>query len=175
MKKILFLFAVIALAFITSCKEKEVPSPPTPPPPPSPMLSQQEYLKGLVSMIPQLEPGEVIPVKVDKEKVFSEESVFNVSLFPLEFISPAEKPYIMKYLFPSVVWRFTDSQLGVYDLPDYLDNAKPGEKFWILKDSPAGTLPFKQIPTLLVEASEGKFWVLDQKGDEMPLRVDWSK
>ena len=32
MKKILFLFVVIALGFITGCKEKEVPAPPPPPP-----------------------------------------------------------------------------------------------------------------------------------------------
>lgn len=175
MKKILFLVVILFIALGASCKKKEVTLPEPPPPPPPPKQTEQELIKSFTSLLPQLEPGEVITVQVDKSKFISDESEFQVSLFPLEFISPAEKPYIEKYMFPSVVWRFKDSQLGVYDLTDYLDNAKPGEKFWILKESPAGTPPFKQIPTLLVKKGSGEELVLDQNADEMLLRANWGK
>lgn len=171
MKKILFLVVILMFTLGVSCKKKvETVEAPPPPPPPIVKVDQQNFLKGLISRVPQLEPGKVVQVQVDKSRVISDETEFSVSLFPLEFLSPAEKPYVVKYLFPSVVWRFTDSQLPVWDLPEYLDNAKPGEKFWILKDSPDPNKPFNQIPTLLVEASGGKFWVLDHKGDEMRKR-----
>ncbi len=175
MKKFLFLIVIFILALGAGCKKKVEPVAPPPPPPPVVKVTQQEFMKSLVSMIPQLNPGEVKTVNIDKGKVISEESSLNVSLFPLEFISPAEEKYIMQYMFPSVVWRWDDFQLEVLNLEEYFLHREPGEKVWILKESPKGTPPFKNIPTLLVENNNGEFWVLDQNGDEIPLRMNWNK
>lgn len=178
MKKILFLIVIFVLALGAGCKKKVEPTPP-PPPPPVEKQSQQDMMKGFVSLIPQLEPGEVIPFKVDKEKFLSDYSVFNVSLFPLEFKIPEDEEsfvkYLKKYAFPSVVWRLKskyraeeDSQLQVLNLEYYFDFREDGDLMWILKESPKGTPPFENIPTLLVETEDGKFWVLNQNGEEMP-------
>jgi hypothetical protein len=175
MKKLVFLLVIFVLALGAGCKKKVEPVVPPPPPPPVVKVTQQDFIKGLISMIPQLESGEVIPVQVDKEKVISEESIFNVSLFPLDFIYPEGKNYILKYMFPSVVWPGDGFQLPVVDPENLITCSEPGETIRIEKESPKGTPPFENIPTLLVEASEGKFWVLNQNGDEMPLRANWGK
>jgi hypothetical protein len=175
MKKIVFLIVIFVLALGAGCKKKVESVAPPPPPPPVVKMTQQDFMKFLVSMIPQLEPGAVKTVDVDKEKVISEESAFNVSLFPLEFLTPAEEKYIVKYMFPSVVWRGEDFQLPVVNPENYFTCREEGEKVWILKEAPKGTPPFENIPTLLVETEEGKFWVLNQNGDEMPLRANWNK
>jgi hypothetical protein len=175
MKKYLFLSVIFALALAVGCKKKveSIAPPPPPPPPVEKVRSQQEFMKGLVSMIPQLKSGEVITVNVDKEKVTSNESKFYVSLFPLEFITPAEEKYIVKYMFPSVVWRYERFQLPIASLPNYFDCREQGEKVWFIKESPNSNQPFEHSPTLLVEAENKEFWVLNQKGDEMPLRENW--
>lgn len=169
MKKVLFLLVIVVLALMAGCKKKVEPVEAPPPPPPLPKQTEQEFIKGLVSHVPRLEPGKTLEVQIDKNQVLSNESKAEISLFPLEFISPAEKPYVVKYLFPAVVWKLTDSQLPVWDLPDYLDNTRPGEKIWILKDSPNPKEPFENIPTLLVKIGE-KELVLNNRGDEMPRR-----
>lgn len=173
MKKFIFLIVILLLALGAGCKKKEVIVEAPPPPPPPPKQTEQELMKGFISMLPQLELGKAVSVQVDKEKFISEESEFSVSLFPLEFLTPAEKPYVVKYMFPSVVWRYDDFQLPIVDLENYFTCTEPGDKIWIIKESPDPTKPFEQVPTLLVEASEGKFWVLDQNGNEMPLRANW--
>jgi len=183
MKKILFLIVIFVLALGAGCKKKVEPTPP-PPPPPVEKQSQQDMMKGFVSLIPQLEPGEVVPVIVDKEKLDSKYSVFNVSLFPLEFKMNEEWELLVKYSsvyrFPSIVLHLKskyrveeDSQLQIRHvkdrfLEDYETVKGEGDLVWILKESPEGTPPFDHIPTLLVEAKDGSFWVLDQNGDEMP-------
>ncbi|HNZ52161.1 MAG: hypothetical protein BWY36_00001 [Candidatus Diapherotrites archaeon ADurb.Bin253] len=175
MKKFVVLFAVFTLAIIAGCKKKVEPVVSPPPPPPIAKVTQQEFMKGLISMVPQLSPGEVKSVTIDKEKVISGESTLNVSLFPLEFIIPAEEKYIVQYMFPSVIWKWDSFQLEVINLEEYFLHREPGERIWILKESPKGTPPFKNIPTLLVENNNGEFWVLNQNGDEMPLRMNWGK
>lgn len=175
MKKILFLTMIFVLALGAGCKKKEVLVEASPPPPSLPKQSEQMLIKGFTSLVSQLEPGEVITVPVDKEKFISKETEFRVSLFPLEFTDFAEERYLVKYLFPSVVTKFPTFQLEVLNLYEYFLHRQPDEKVWILKDSPAGTPPFEHIPTLLVEASGGKFWVLDQNGDEILKREDWGK
>ena len=175
MKKFLFLIVILLLALGAGCKKKEVVVEAPPPPPPPPKQTEQEYMKGFIRMVPVLELGEVTEVQIDKSRVISEENSFSVSLFPLEFLTPAEKPYVIKYLFPSVVWRYDDFQLPIVDLENYFTCTEPGDKIWIIKESPNPTKPFEQVPTLLVETSEGKFWILDQDGDEMLKREDWGK
>lgn len=176
MKKFLFLLVVFALALGVGCKKKEVSlSPPPPPPPPEKMQTEQDLMKGFISLIPQLEPGKVIAVQVDKEKFISDESEFSVSLFPLEFIYPEGQKYVLKYMFPAVVWKYPTFQLIVFDPENYLTCSEPGNKVWILKESPDSSKPFLHIPTLLVETKDGKFWVLNQKGYEMLLRANWGK
>lgn len=175
MKKFFVLSVIFMLAFGVSCKKKEVAVEAPPPPPPVEKISQQEFMKSLISMVTQLNPGEVKTVNVDKEKVISEESSFNVSLFPLEFFNFKEENYIVKYLFPSVVWKWDDFQLEILNLEEYYLHRKAAKKVGILKESPKGTSPFDNIPTLLLEASNGKFWVLNQKGYEMPLRNNSGK
>jgi hypothetical protein len=138
-------------------------------------MTQQEFMKSFISMVPQLTPGQVKTVSVDKEKFISEYSSFNVSLFPLEFITPEEENYLVQYMFPSVVWRWVDFQLEVLNLEEYYLHRESGEKVWILKESPKGTPPFENIPTLLVTADDESFWVLNQNGEEMPLRANWGK
>lgn len=168
-KSVILIVFLFALLFGAGCKKKEAPVEILPPPPVK--QTEQEAIKGLISNISQLEPGKVITVQIDKGKVISEESELSVSLFPLEFISPAERPYIAKYMFPSVVWRYDNFQLEVLNWSYYLDLTIPGEKIWILKDSPDPKKPFEHIPTLLVETmNKDKSWVLDQNGDEMRLR-----
>jgi TusA-related sulfurtransferase len=171
MKKFLFLSAIFALLLIGGCKKKVVPVEVPPPPPPPVKQTEQEFVKGLVSKVSQLEPGKTLAVQIDKEKFISDKNSMEISLFPLEFVSPAEKPHVVKYLFPSVVWRYDEFQLPVVDLENYLTCTKPGEKVWILKESPDSKKPFKQIPTLLVDGKT----VLDQNGDEMALRANWAK
>ncbi len=168
---VVFFFALILGA---SCKKKVAVVEAPPPPPPVVKQTEQEFVKGLISKASQLEPGKTLKVQIDKGKVISDESELSVSLFPLEFVSPAEKPYIVKYLFPSVVWRYDNFQLEVLNLPYYLDFTKPGEKVWILKKSPDPKKSFSHIPTLLVRMEKGEM-VLDQNGDEMPLRENWGK
>lgn len=176
MKKFLFLLVVFALALGVGCKKKEVSlSPPPPPPPPEKMQTEQNLMKGFISLIPQLEPGKVIEVQVDHSKFTSSEDKFYVSLFEKEFTDFAEERYLVNYMFPSVVTKYPTFQLEVLNLEEYFLHREPGEKVWILKESPAGTLPFDKIPTILVEASDGKFWVLDQKCYEMLLRANWHK
>lgn len=169
MKKFVFLIVIFLLALGAGCKKKEVVVE-APPPPPPPKQSEQVLIKSFASYLPQLEPGEVITVSVDHSKYLSNETEFRVSLFPLEFTDFAEEPYLVKYLFPSVVTKYPTFQLEVLNLYEYFLQRQPGEKVWILKESPAGTPPFEHIPTLLVEASNGKFWVTDQKGDEIRKR-----
>lgn len=111
MKKFVVLFAVFTLAIIAGCKKKVEPVVSPPPPPPIAKVTQQEFMKGLISMVPQLSPGEVKSVTIDKEKVISGESTLNVSLFPLEFIIPAEEKYIVQYMFPSVIWKWDSFSL----------------------------------------------------------------
>ena len=183
MKKILFLIVIFVLALGAGCKKKVEPTPP-PPPPPVEKQSQQELMKGFVSMVSDLKPGEVIPVIVNKEKFTSDYSVFNVSLFPLEFKMLEEWKSLVKYSsvyrFPSIVLHLKSKYMGERDsqlqiryvkdryLQDYSTVKEDGDLVWILKDSPKGTPPFENIPTLLVEAEDGSFWVLNQNGDEMP-------
>jgi hypothetical protein len=176
MKKVLFLMIVFVLALGAGCKKKAAPVEAPPPPPPPPKQTEQEAIKGLISNVPRLELGKILEVPVDKSKVISDETSFLVSLFPLEFIYPAGRKYVVSYMFPAVVWRLTDSQLLIRNLYEYLNYSKPGEKIWLLKNSPNPKVPFKHIPTLLVETKDkSKFWVLDQTGDEMPLRANWGK
>mgnify|MGYP000933564617 CR=1 FL=1 len=170
MKKFVFLVVIFLLALGAGCKKKEAVVETPPPPPQLPKQSEQVLIKGFISLVSQLEPGEVITVQVDKEKFISNETEFRVSLFPLEFTDFAEERYLVKYLFPSVVTKFPTFQLEVLNLYEYFLHRQPDEKVWILKESPAGTPPFDNIPTLLVEASGNKFWVLDQNGDEIRKR-----
>jgi hypothetical protein len=165
---IVFFFAIILGA---SCKKKVVPVEAPPPPPPPVKQTEQEFIKSLVAKASQLEPGKILTVQIDKSQFISDKESMDISLFPLEFITPAEKPFVVKYLFPSVVWRYDNQQLPVVNLENYITCTLPGEKVWILKNSPDPKKPFKHIPTLLVD---GKI-VLDQNGDEMPLRVNWDK
>lgn len=170
--KSIFLIAFIfALILGASCKKKEVIVEAPPPPPPPVKQTEQEFIKSLISNVSQLEPGRVLTIQIDKGKVISDKDKVEISLFPLEFITPAERPYIAKYMFPSVVWRYDGFQLEVLNWQYYLDLTTPGEKIWILKNSPDPKKPFNHVPTLLVD---GKM-VLDQNGDEMPLRANWGK
>lgn len=170
MKKFLFLLVIFVLALGAGCKKKEVPPPPPPPPPPVEKISERAFIKGLISMISQLEPGKTLTIQIDKEKVISNKDKVEVALFPLEFISPAEESYIMRYMFPSVVWRYDGFQLPIVDLENYLTCREAGEKVWIIKESPDPSNPFDHVPTLIVDGL-----VLDQNGDEMPLRENWGK
>jgi hypothetical protein len=165
---VMFFFALILGA---SCKKKVVIVEAPPPPPPPVKQTEQEFVKGLISKASQLEPGKILTVQIDKGKFISDKEGMNISLFPLEFTYSEGKPYITKYLFPSVVWRYEGYQLPVVNLENYITCTLPGEKVWILKNSPDPKKPFKHIPTLLVD---GKV-VLDQNGDEMPLRENWGK
>ena len=162
MKKLVFLLIVFALALGAGCKKKQAPvEAPPPPPPPPPKQTEQQFISGLISHVPTLELGKTLEVQVDRSRVETSESSFMISLFPKEFIYPAGREYVIKYMFASVVWRLPDSQLLVEDLPSYLDT-KPGEKIWILKDSPDPNKPFNHIPTLLVENKDkSRFWLLD--------------
>jgi hypothetical protein len=114
-------------------------------------------------------------ILVDKDKFTSEESEFLVQLLPLDFVFPEGKDLVRKYMFPSVVWPGEGFQLPVVD-PENLETCSdPGEIFRILKESPAGTPPFENIPTLLVVKGNGEKLVLNQHGNEMPLRANWGK
>ena len=170
MKKFLFSVLIFALALGAGCKKKEVVVEAPPPPPPPEKQTEQEFVKSLVSMIPQLEPGKVLNVQINKERVVSGEVELSVSLFPLEFTPAEAKPYIAKYLFPSVVWWYDGQQLEVLDYPYFLNLTLPGEVVRILKESPNASKPFAHSPTLLIERKSGERQVLDKNGDEMPLR-----
>ncbi len=175
MKKILFLAVIFALALGAGCKRKVEQAPPPPPPTPVEKQSQQEMMKSFVQIVSNLKLGEVIHFKVDREKFISDYSAFDVSLFPTEFFTSSEEKYLLKYMFPSVVWRWDEFQLQVLNLEEYYIHREDGGKVWILKESPKGTPPFKNIPTVLAEARDGNFWVLDQNGNEMPLRANFGK
>jgi hypothetical protein len=175
MKKILFLTTIFVLALVAGCKKKEVILPEPPPPPPPPKQSEQVFIQGFISLVSQLELGEVITVQVDKEKFISDELEFHVSLFPLDFAYPEGKDFVWKYMFPSIVWPGDGFQLPVVDPENLEICSEAGEIFRILKESPAGTPSFENIPTLLVVKGSGEKLVLNQNGEEMPLRANWGK
>ena len=166
---------LIALLFIfAGCKKKEVEVK-AEAPPPKPKQTEQEFLKKQIDKIDQLmqaELGYELPIAVE-EGVTTTETGFLVSLFKEEFIAPAEQPYVSKYLFPSVVYRLGGIQLEVPNNAEvYAECVLPGEVIWILKQSPDPKKQFPQIPILLVwNKTKTKFWVLDQNGDEMSLRI----
>ncbi len=187
MKKILFLVVIFVLALGAGCKKKveQVPQPVSPPPVEKTILSEFVKKMDFVSMVSNLNEGQVLTVKVDASVITDERELY-ISKFPREFKIPENEEtfvtYLKTYLFPSVVWRINakylgekDSQLEVLDLQYYLDLREDGDIMWILKDSPKGTPPFKNIPTVLVESPSGKFWILNQKNEEMPRRIKTAK
>jgi len=180
MKKILFLIVIFVIALGAGCKKKVEPTPP-PPPPPVEKISLQDFMKekGFSSMISNLEPGQVVTVKIDPNTVLFDETELYVSKFPLEFRVEEDWESIVKYAttfrFPSIVLYLKskymgekDSQLEIRSLSDYSYLREQGELIWFLKESPKGTPPFENIPTALVEYPSGKFLVLNQESEEMP-------
>jgi hypothetical protein len=168
---IVFFFALV----FTSCKKTPPPPLQLPHFPPLHVQTEKEYLKDLLPTLSQLKEGERITIKVDNRHVSLIESELYASLFPLEFTDLAEERYLVRYMFRSVVTRYPTFQLKVLNLEEYFLQREPGEKVWILKESPAGTPPFDQIPTYLIEGKNGWFWVLEQNAEEIPLRANWGK
>jgi len=180
MKKIWFLIVIFVIALGAGCKKKV--EPPPPPPPPVEKISLQDFMKekGFSSMISNIEPGQVVTVKIDTSKVLFDETELYVSKFPLEFRVEEDWESIVKYAttykFPSIVLYLKskylgeeDSQLQISFLSDYSSVREQGELIWFLKESPEGTPPFENVPTALVESPSGNFLVLNQKNEEMPM------
>ena len=175
MKRFIWMpLCVLAIVLGTSCKKEElVVEEALPPSKPVVKQSEAAFLKNVISDLGlTLELGEQLSVKVDPATVNLNQSTLIVSLFPVAFNHPEEEVYVKKYLFPSVVMRFaSDTQLDYAYLPEYLMDEKQGAEIWILKECADPNMVYEHVPTLLVKGANGYFKILDQNGDEMPIRL----
>lgn len=164
------LFA-LAIVLGTGCKKKvEEVVEETPPPPPLPVeeISEADFLKNVIpGLVYDLSEGDFLTIQVPSEAI-SDQNSFKISKFPTEFTHPEEVKFVDKYLLPSVV------VLGEgFRLEYFHTTIEEGDIVHILKYSGVPGLVYDQIPTTLVEGSNGYFKLLDQRGEEMPLRSEW--
>ncbi len=173
------IFFILAIVLGTSCKNKKdseevVVQEPEKVEKPAPPPTEEEFLQSAIpNLSKDLNEGELTTVSLPSGVIPGQNSL-KVSKFPLEFKSPEEKPYVEKYLFPSVVVLFeSGTRMDYWDLPEYLLCWEKGDKVQILKESGVPGLVYEHVPTTLVQGSKDYFKVLDQNGEEMPLRAEW--
>jgi len=202
MKKILFLTVIFVLVLGAGCKKKEVALPETPPPPPPPKVqTTYDFMKEAASNLLLTDPERVFEVTVKSKHVldlkgipYPSEKKFYFSLFPDVLSYPEASFFVVKYLFPSVK---LDWGMPIVDLQNYLTIAQNGDLFVFSKKSPDPSKPYEHSPMFLVRTNKEmpllnfgeednepmllekikyqEVWVLNQNGEEMPLRANWGK
>lgn len=150
MKKLLFLFTVIALAFITSCKQAPPLSPPPPPPKPVPTSTLEQFVMkiGDLPEVKNLELGKTVEVALNPETILSPPTgPAVVEKFKSEW-TYAELLPVNKQIPLTIVFGEPGSRLLITDYND-LKSYKPEGNLTVLDPKPA----------YIVKVGKKTYWV----------------